>query len=168
MEYDLLPNRRFGFQSHFFAASSGESTPTRLNIVLSMKRIPFGLQAFIALLLFIGCSQPASPSKDELVEDYNKSLNSGRTYYRISKFDIEEQENLGTNTEPEFRSIFKATVKYDISSMSDTMKKLFEKLDLDNKDILEIHGIATSRRSRGDWDTTFKVETEKQLQAFPQ
>jgi hypothetical protein len=30
MEEDLLPNLRFGLQSNFFAASSGESTPTRL------------------------------------------------------------------------------------------------------------------------------------------
>jgi hypothetical protein len=30
MEEDLLPNLRFGLQPNFFAASSGESTPTRL------------------------------------------------------------------------------------------------------------------------------------------
>jgi hypothetical protein len=31
MEEDLLPNRRFGLQLHYFAASSGESTLNRLN-----------------------------------------------------------------------------------------------------------------------------------------
>jgi hypothetical protein len=31
MEEDLLPNRRFGLQFDFFAASSGECTPTRFN-----------------------------------------------------------------------------------------------------------------------------------------
>lgn len=128
-----------------------------------MKRFSFGFQAFIALLLFTRCSQQIGPSKNEIVEKYDQSLVNRGAFFRVSKFDIEETENLGTKTEPEVHSRYKAAFKLETSSMPDKLKQSFKDRGLDKRDVFEIHGIAISRRSGEEWDTTFNVESEKRL-----
>ncbi|KAI9129793.1 hypothetical protein [Acaryochloris sp. CCMEE 5410] len=128
-----------------------------------MKKLPFCIRALIALLLLTGCSQQIGPSKNEIVENYDESLVYSGAHLKVSKFDIEDTENLGTKTEPEIHSRYKATFKLETSSLPDRMKKSFKDRGLDKKDLREIHGIAISRRSGDEWVTTFNVESEKSL-----
>lgn len=128
-----------------------------------MKKLPFCIRALIALLLLTGCSQQIGPSKNEIVENYDESLVYSGAHLKVSKFDIEDTENLGTKTEPEIHSRYKATFKLETSSLPDRMKKSFKDRGLDKKDLREIHGIAISRRSGDEWVTTFNIESEKSL-----
>lgn len=128
-----------------------------------MKRLPFGFQALIALLLLTGCSQQVGPSKNDIVENYDESLLNNGGFLQVSKFDIEATENLGTETEPEVHSRYKAKLKVNASTMPDNFKKIFKERGLHNKDVYEIHGIAISQRAGEEWDTTFNVEKEKRL-----
>ncbi|KAI9130049.1 hypothetical protein [Acaryochloris sp. CCMEE 5410] len=128
-----------------------------------MKKLPFCFRALIALLLLTGCSQQIGPSKNEIVENYDESLVYSGAHLKVSKFDIEDTENLGTKTEPEIHSRYKATFKLETSSLPDRMKKSFKDRGLDKKDLREIHGIAISRRSGDEWVTTFNIESEKSL-----
>lgn len=128
-----------------------------------MKRVPFYLPAFLALFLATGCSQQIGPSKSELVESYTQDFEKKRTNLRLSKFDIEESENLGTKTEPEIRSRYKATFKFDPALLPEIDQKALKERGIENKDVFEIHGIAISTRSGEEWETMFRIEKEKKL-----
>lgn len=128
-----------------------------------MKLNSFGFQVLIAVFLITGCSQPIGPSKNKIVENYQEHLNEKGASVKVSSFGIEQTENLGTKTEPEIHSRYKATFKLDESKMIDRHKEELKKIGFSGKDVIKVYGIAISERSGDDWETKFNVEKTQDL-----
>lgn len=151
----------------FFISSDLSNKQSKLSGILimawGMMRFPFRLLASFALLFLASCSQQLGPSKSEIIENYEQSFRYKYARVKVSDFDIENTENLGTQTQPEIHTRYRATFKFDTSLAKDGEKALLKQAGVLDKEFLEIHGIAISQRSGEDWSTEFQTEKSTEL-----
>lgn len=124
-----------------------------------MNRVSFGSQVFVALLLFTGCSQQVGPSSKELKQELDEQIIS-----HVEDFELEDTENLGTQTEPIIQSRFRATLKFNTDDETNpAVLEEMRRLDRIGKVFSEIHGLSTSTRKGSQWETKFTIEERKNL-----
>ena len=122
-----------------------------------MKRsIPFILVCFIGLL---GCGDSENkPSTKDYEKQFAVEIPA---YLKLSSFDVEVSENVGSKVEPYFKARFKATVKlktktFELSSQENNA--IFIRPVDDEGEKKEIYGMASTRLSAGNWKMDFNLE----------
>ena len=120
------------------------------------------LATYVVLAFLTACSTAIGPGSAELENKLRVDLPS---VWTLADFKVTAEENAGTQTQPDVRSRFVATLALarDVYKSNERLlgKSVLTKTKSAGDMKVELHGIARSRQSGGSWEVKFDFENAR-------